>query len=196
MIRDSRKDSNYFNKYLEYQNKRIQQFREKANSLRDEYQLGKLYLHISGFLHDELYASYSAGANIPELKSTYLEWLLAAEKSNCVCYSDLIDLASLCTLLEPGEDSITRISVLITNSEEKDTLVSLFNEWLVNGKSEACEGKIKYPEYADLKEVLTLTDKSKQAIALRNYIGEIWYSANSERSWNDSHLSKHDTYVG
>ena len=196
MIRDSRKDVGYFKKYLEYQNKRIGEFCKKAGTIRDDSQLGKLYLFISGFLRDKLYASYSGGTDISDLKLVYQEWLSACEKASNVCYSDLIDIASLCVLLVPGAESALKVSALIKKCGESDDLLRLFQSYLSNGERKIGEGIPKYIAYSGLKDALTSTDKTQQAESLRNYIINIWYSANNDSAWHDSHLSEQDIYVG
>jgi hypothetical protein len=196
MIRDTRKDAGYFKEYLEYQNKRIGEFYKKAETARDDSQSKKLYLYIGGFFRDKLYASYSSGADVIELNSVYKEWLAACEKASSVSYSDLIDLAGLCVLLESGEESVKRVLALMEHGNERDDLLEFFKNFLAGSEHKSGGDKIKYDAYAGLKAVLTSTDKVRQAELLRNYVSNIWYSANSDSAWHDAHLGKQDTYVG
>lgn len=196
VIRDSIKDAEYFNEYLNYQNKRIQLFIDRANSIQDKSKKAALYSNISVFLKDKFYASYSYGVSFSELMSIYLDWLSAAEKASDICYSDLIDIASLCVLFEPKENSSYRVEKLINNSKEKDDLLNLLCSQLNEQTLKLPINDIKYPEYAELKTALTSIDKSQQQAYLCDYINNVWYQANKNSAWYDSHLSKQNTYVG
>ena len=145
---------------------------------------------------DQLYASYSAGVGTDVMQSLYLEWLSEAERVYELCYSDKIDLVSLCVLLSPGESAALRVSALIMDKGDKDSLLCVFNDWLCKGQIKALDGEIKYPEYAGLQKVLSSTDKTIQSTSLRDYMRKEWYPANSGSAWYESHLGKHDTYVG
>lgn len=196
VIRDTIKDAEYFNEYLNYQNKRIQLFIDRANSIQDKAKNAALYSNISVFLKDKFYASYSYGVSTLELIPIYLEWLSAVEKSSDVCYSDLIDLASLCVLLEPGESSPNRVEALITKSKEKDDLLDFFSLQLTEQPLKFPINDIKYSEYAELKSTLISADKAQQKDRLHDYINKAWYQSNKNSAWYDSHLSKQNTYVG
>ncbi len=197
MSRDARKNTDYFNKYLEYQNKRIQQFQEKVSALNDDSQTRKLNIYLSSFLRDKFYASYSNGVGIDELKSIYMDWLSAIEKSNTVLYSDLIDLTSLFILLEPNKNDVVRITQLIKNSKDKDDLLIMFlNEWLTDRKTKIFTGEIKYDEYKNLSDAITETVNINKSSHLIRFISKDWYTANNKSSWYDSHKNDKETYVG
>jgi hypothetical protein len=196
MIRDTRKNEEYFIKYLEYQNRRIDDFRKKAETVREDSQSKKLYLYVSGFLRDKLYASYSNGCDISELKSTYKEWLNACEKASSISYSDLIDLVSLCVLIEPGADIPARVAKLTECHEGGDGLLSNFHDYLCNSDFPSICDSIKYESYEGLQKVIESANKSQQTELLRDYIQNIWYTANSDSAWYDSHFGKQETYVG
>jgi hypothetical protein len=202
MNRDNLKDAAYFEAYLRYQNARIEKFlslanqTEKSKGLSDE-GTQRAYGYVVGFVLDKLYASYSSGKTIDEIRQIFAELVDVSVKVNSLSYSHLIDLASFAVLLRPERTVMTKVAGLINNAHHVDILLEGFCNFL-EGKGFVYTAKgFEFEEvYKPFPAIITQSDKNKQIELLAGYIKNDWYTLNEESAWYDSHKSKEDIYVG
>jgi hypothetical protein len=202
MNRDKLKDSAYFEKYLKYQSTRIEEFTSLAKKTENAKGLSdtgtqKAYGFVVEFLLNNIYASYSCGNTIEELRNIYESLINTSMKVNFLSYSQLIDIASFAVLLHPERNIKTNVISIITKNSHDDILLEGFGNFL-EGKGFVYTSKyFKFMGvYKDISTVLTQSDKNKQLELLVGYIENSWYDSNKESAWYDSHKSKEDVYVG
>jgi len=202
MIRDKIKDEAYFEKYLKYQDERIAKFTsiakqsENAKGLSDN-GTRKAYNYIVGFMINKLYASYSAGKSIEEIRRIYISLAGMCELSGLLSYSQLVDIASLAIILKPDASIISAVTAAINKYNKADILLEGFRNYL-EGKGFVYSAKsFEFEEvYKGLSTIVSQSDKGKQVEFLADYIQNTWYDSNKESAWYNSHKSKEDTYVG
>jgi hypothetical protein len=202
MNRDKLKDPPYFEKYLNYQSTRLEKFISLANKTEIAKGLSdsgaqKAYGFVVGFLLDKLYASYSCGKTIEELRQIYDVLVNTSIKVNFLSYSQLMDIASFAILLKPEHNIKVKVISIITKNSYDDILLEGFGNFL-KGKGFVYISKdFKFKDiYKDISAVITQSDKDKQLELLTDYIKNNWYASNKESAWYDSHKSKEDVYVG
>jgi hypothetical protein len=202
MNRDKLKDTAYFEKYLKYQSTRLEKFvslakqTESAKGLSDT-GTQKAYGFVVEFMLNNIYASYSCGKTIEELRQGYDALVNVGMKVNLLSYSQLIDIASFAVLLKPKHDTKVKVVSIITQNRQDDILLEGFGNFL-EGKGFIYASKnFKFKDiYKDISAVITQSDKNKQLELLTDYIKNNWYDSNKESAWHDSHKSKEDIYVG
>jgi hypothetical protein len=202
MYRDKLKDLAYFEKYLKYQNTRIEKFLSLAKQTEISKGLSdsgvqKAYGFVVKFLLDNLYASYSCGKPPKELCQIYEILADASMKVNFLSYSQLIDIASFAVLLKPEHAIKEKIVNIINKKPQDDILLEGFGNFL-EGKGFVYTSKnFKFKDiYKEISGVLAQSNKNKQLELLADYIKNNWYDSNKESAWYDSHNSKEDIYVG
>jgi hypothetical protein len=224
MIRDSRKDAPYFSKYLAEQDARISKFQDKAKDKAekgDETAAKKAYMFSAGMLKDKLFASYSAGNSIAEVKSIFEQWVADCDKSSKLTYAILLDMVSLAILLKPTNETLNTVKRLLSENIKGDILLeagresrkhslamiseNIKGDILLEGLYNSLIGEgftyisntFKFENnYIGLRKVLEVSDKATQTQRLAEYISEEWYNAQSDSAWHNSHLGKNETYVG
>jgi hypothetical protein len=202
MKRDKIKDVEYFEEYLKYQNERIEKFTtsalqaEKSRGLSDS-STQRAYGFVIGFVRDKIYASYSKGNPVEEIRSVYLQFVDICKKSTSLSYNHLIVLVSLAILLKPDSNIVSTVADLVNRHNKEDILLEGFKNYL-EGKGFSYSSKVfEFEEtYKNLYSVIQQTDLDKQVELLANYIQNIWYNSNNDSAWYNSHNSKADTYVG
>jgi hypothetical protein len=202
MNRDKLKDIGYFEKYLKYQNTRLEKFVSLAKQTESTKGLSdagtqKAYGFVVGFMLDKIYASYSCGKTIEELQQIYDTLVNTSMKVNFLSYSQLVDIASFAVLLKPENDIKAKVFGIITKNHQDDILLEGFGNFL-GGKGFVYTSKnFKFKNiYKDISVVMVQSDKNKQIELLADYIRNNWYDSNKESAWYDSHKSKEDVYVG
>ena len=201
MLRDTRKNAAYFQKYLDCQNKRIASFKTKADELikkdgEDHPGVIKIYSFIANFLKDKFIASYSSGDSKDELDNIFVEMVKYYNRLPEICYSDLLDLASICVLLKPEEDCRTIVTGLLSNCIQKDMLLDGLHNYIDSGTFDT-NAAIEFVDiYGPLYPVIKSADKTTKENLLCAYVNDFWYNANKESAWFDAHLSTENTYVG
>jgi hypothetical protein len=202
MNRDKLKDAGYFEKYLQYQDVRLDKFislanqAEKIKGLSDAGTQRALGF-VTGFMTDKLYASYSCGKPIEEIRQIYAELVEMDAKRNTLSYRQLIDIASFAILLRADNTITAKVIAIIKKARCVDILLEGFCSFL-EGKGFVYNAKdFKFRDiYADISAIVSGTDKNKQIDLLVDYIKNHWYDSNKESAWHDSHKSEQDVYVG
>jgi hypothetical protein len=202
MKRDKNKDTEYFEKYLKYQNERIEKFTasalqaEKLRGLSDT-STQRAYGFVAGFVRDKIYASYSNGTPIEEIRQVYVQFVDFCMKLTTLSYNHLILLASLAILLKPDSKTVSTVVGLVNRHNKEDILLEGFKNYLEDkGFTYSAEVFEFEKTFRPLYGVIQQTDLSKQVELLANYIQNIWYESNNDSAWYNSHNSKEDTYVG
>jgi hypothetical protein len=202
MTRDKLKDDVYFEKYLQDQNSRLDRFTSLANQAEKSkglYDIGtqRAYGFVVGFMLDKLYASYSCGKAIEEIKEIYAELVEISVKVNTLSYSQLIDIVSFAILLRTGNSITEKVISVIKKAQYIDILLEGFCNFLEKKIFVYKAKDFKFRDaYKSLFAVISQTDKNEQIDLLARYIENEWYDSNKESSWYDSHKSKQDTYIG
>lgn len=184
-LRDTRKDSLYFDKYISEQNKRIVKFESIKKQLDDKNKIKQCNRVLANFFRDLFSAKYSSGENIEELKKCFDIYIELLSEVDDISYDEYIDALSIDVLLNSNKkDNINKLN----HRFKEDVLAAI----LIGEKSGSSE--IRYPDYYD-SFYLFLTDN----ISLNDFIqfmNDEWYKKNTEMSWYDSLNSNQETYVG
>ena len=199
MIRDTRKNAAYFEKFIKVEEARYNKYsltgyRKADKGNRDAAK--KAFIFAAGMQKNKLVALYSAGAGLPEIKKAFDEWVDICGKLSDLPYSDLLTMASLCALLKPDENTAAIVNRFLYDFEDDDMLLEGFRNYLLGHGFTYKSSNVKYDDYAGLKNVLAEPDKTAQAEKLASYAGSEWYAMHSDSPWHESHLSDADTYFG
>jgi hypothetical protein len=202
MNRDKLKDAAYFEKYLQGQNARIDKFTSLANQAEKTKGLSdtgtqRAYGFVIGFMLDKLYASYSCGKTIEEIRQIHAKLVEMSAKVNTLSYSQLIDIVSFAILLKTESAITEKIIFIIKKAPYVDILLEGFCNFLESKDFIYNAKDFKFREiYKGLFAIIAQSDKNKQIDLLAKYIENDWYDSNKESAWYDSHKSKQDVYVG
>jgi hypothetical protein len=202
MNRDKLKDDVYFEKYLQNQNARLDKFISLANQAEKSKGLSdtgtqRAYGFVLGFMLDKLYASYSFGKAIEEIREIYTELVEISVKVNTLSYSQLINIVSFAILLRIGNSITEKVISVVKKAQYIDILLEGFCNFLANKDFDYQAKGFKFGEvYKSLFNILSQSDKNKQIDLLAKYIENEWYDSNKESAWYDSHKSKQNVYVG
>ena len=184
------KNDSYFNKYIEEQTKRIEKFKDthvdgKAESSR--------VVTLSNLYKDLIYAKYSYGCSISDIKSTVKEYLelLAANTTSISSYNDMIDILSFIIVFRPD----VKETPILNYSKYDDALVLSLKSYIkkntinVDGDKKLTHPKEYKPFYDYLTDVIDEDEFKK-------FMDKEWYDSCTNCSWYNSHKRETDTYVG
>lgn len=189
-MRDTRKDKEYFEKYLDYQYSRIGKKTAKLKDA-DEDKKQRVLVSLTTYELDLLKAEFSAGAAKDNIKTLLNRAIMIAGEYKNITYEDLLNLLSL--------------SIMVNDKSEAAKLIKLHNERIsndrllkylsmyINGKEPVWDVDIPLKkEFIALDEVINANVKEDK---LCNYLND-WYGNHCGYSWYNSHLGSEDTYCG
>lgn len=189
-MRDTRKDSAYYEKYLDYQYSRIEKKIVKLKD-SDEEKKQRILVSLTGYEIDLLKAEFSVGASKDNIRVLLNRAIKIASDYKNISYEDLLILMSLAVMVNDKSEVIN----LIKNNEEKIKMDRLLNyiSYYIQGEKPRWNKMLKLGiEYSGLDKVFT---ESEKEVALLEYLDE-WYESHSGYAWYDSHKSSLDTYCG
>lgn len=186
MIRDTRKNDIYFEKYIAYQNDRIKKFTNALKNMPDKAGVKRCSRMLSDFIRDLFSAKYSIGASKDELKGIFKQYLSVVNECKIQEYSEYINAVAIAILLDVDLADVRKIAG--KEIEMDDLLNKLFN--FPSGKDKI----LKYPDYYQIF-LDYLTDKIGND-EFNDYIKEKWYMSSADFAWYDSHKDNNDIYVG
>lgn len=181
MVRDSRRNEDYFREYIQTQKGRIARFEEvfrKFQSPEDAQKMEQCAVSLANFYRDLFFAQYSAGEQKPVLRETYVNWLDCVRRLKAVPWSDGVDLLSLALLLGEAVD---------------ETLPLLWEDALVLRLAGKSGGEVKFPKALPFLRCLDGTDGPEE---LREYLRNGWYADHRDASWYGAAERQDSTYCG
>ena len=199
MIRDTRRSSAYFEKYIAEEEAGFQKMHYMALQKADEGNekaAKRAYTFASGLQKNKMIAMYSAGEKLSDVKNAFEKWVGICDKLIQMPYYDLLSVASLCILLKPKEETVNIATRLLSDFSGVDMLIEGFWSYLLGKGFTYTSSVIQFDTDTKLAQVLMEPDKEKQATKLVSYVSHEWYAAQSDCAWYDSHLKDSDTYFG
>lgn len=189
-MRDTRKDKEYFDKFLEYQYSRIEKKVAKLADA-DAEKKQRILVSLTSYEIDLLKAEFSNGASKEDIKSLLSKAVdICCEYKN-MTYEDLLSLLSL-TIMVENKKGAEKILKHHGDKIERDRLLN-FLFLYIQDKSAIWDEKLYLDdEFKGLDKVFSSESKGD---ALFDYLKE-WYECRSEYSWYDSHRGSLDTYCG
>lgn len=191
-MRDIRKDSSYFKRYLDNQKLRIEKKKEKFNgSISDESQKQRILVSLTTYEINLLKAEFSYGATEDELKIYLKNAIDVIKYYKKPAYEDILILLSMAIMLNCIKEAKEYVKVhkeLIS----QDRLLNFLAEYIQDEKIEWNDNISLYKDYAGLNEVFISNNKTA---SLLNYL-EKWYESREEYAWYNSHLRDTETYCG
>lgn len=189
-MRDTRKDSAYFEKYLDYQYSRIEKKTAKLKESDDE-KKQRILVSLTGYEIDLLKAEFSAGASKDNIKVLLNRAIKIASDYKNITHDDLLTLLSLAVMVDDKSEAVKLVKNN-ANIIEKDRLLKYIANY-VQGKKTDWDNKTQLgSEFSMLNDAFEASDKES---ALLEYL-ECWYKNHSGYAWYDSHKSSSDTYCG
>lgn len=189
-MRDTRKDSVYFEKYLDYQYSRIEKKTAKLKDSDDE-KKQRILVSLTGYEIDLLKAEFSAGASKDNIKVLLNRAIKIAIDYKNITHDDLLLLLSLSVMVGDKSEATKLVK---NNAEmiEKDRLLKFIANY-IQGKKATWDSKVQLGNvFSALDNVFSTSDKES---ALCDYLVG-WYENHSGYAWYDSHKSSSDTYCG
>lgn len=191
-MRDSRKNKEYFNEYLEYQYARIQKKIDKLNeSNNDETKRQRILMSLTNYEIDLLKAEFSNGASKEKLRILLTRAINLLKDYKNMTKEDLLILLSLAVILGIENEAVKLVE---ENSERicDERLLNCIGKYILTNNIVWDENILLRKEYEDLQGVFI---PSKNQEKLGEYL-DSWYLAHSEYAWYDEHLRDTDTYCG
>lgn len=189
-MRDTRKEKEYFDKYLDYQYSRIEKKTAKLKN-SDESKKQRVLVSLTGYELDLLKAEFSVGATKDNVKALMNRAIkLVSEYAN-ITYEDLLNLISLSIMVRDHSE----VAKMIKLHNEKIRNDRLLNYLSMYANDEVPIWDMSIPlkkEFSALDEVMNAEPKEDK---LCNYLNN-WYENHSDYSWYNSHLRSEDTYCG
>ncbi|EOP23545.1 MULTISPECIES: PoNe immunity protein domain-containing protein [Bacillus] len=207
MLRDKIKNDIYFNKFINYEEKRIEKFLllvEKVIEERgkDDKGVKNGYIALQGYHFNKLRAMYSAGCSIQTIRDFLPEVINIMEKvwNKESGYIRMLWMISIAVMLNVEDKEFNRLIAMVRKEGLNDYLINYFIAFRNSEPSDFYEQSEFYVQYLyfKLKEVIE-SNKISQENSIKNlekYIKEYWYKGHLEEAWYDAHENKHDIYSG
>lgn len=192
MIRDKRKDKNYFDTYIAYQSDRIMNKTKKIITAQgDSDKIERINLSLIKYKVDMLIAQFSAGADAESLERYLKDAVDTVLDMHKVDYESVLVLMSISIILSDNESikSITEKHKAFILEDKLLKMISIFAE---QGEIH-WDGKFIVPGVFDgLENICNSSDKEK---VLLDYLFG-WYDNRRDTSWYESDKRSNETYVG
>ena len=190
-MRDLLKDAEYYNLFVEEEEKRIRKFQNAINNNEvAERQIIPVKTEIHNTSLGVIIAEYSMGKDIKELKTKFIElnddWHTVYSEGN---YNKKLKMISLMVLfnVEINEEMIE----LLKNDKEQDWLINFLLKYLT-GKSYDLECKLLFPKGISVLKEAVISDNKIDCI--KKYLEKHWY--NKDCGCYEAHKSKENVYYG
>lgn len=193
VMRDTRKNKEYFDQYIEYQNARIARSLEKLETA-DGVKRQRILMSLVTYEIDLLKAEFSAGASKNEIKKLLVDAIDIISDYNNFTYNDLVILLSLSIMV--SEQS--KISILINsqlNKIKSDRLLNCLSSYIKTKKIIWDDDLQLSGSYSKLNDVFNENSQSNQTVKLYEYLNS-YYDSQNDSYWYNTHTSSNDTYTG
>ena len=192
MIRDKRKDADYFDAYITYQLERINNKEMKLEACGDdEEKKQRIYLSLSKYKIDLLFAEYSAGYERSHLIDSFHSSIDTIIEMKELDYESMLNTLSMAVFLDE-KYKLNKLYKQHDDLIQNDKLLRCLYNYIVNWTI-VWEGTLTIPHiYDTINDIAVVENK---ATVLNEYL-DTWYSNRRELSWYDSHKSNNDIYVG
>ncbi len=190
MLRDKIKDLEYFNEYIEYEDSRIQKFKNLLVQIGVN-KKKTCVLYITSSLQNKMYAQYSRGDSKDEIRKTFEEYISFISLIEINSYEDYINVLSWMILFDYGINELKKIKKISTI---EDPITKMFEQYIQSKTLKPINGSVLFEkEYKIFYEYLL--DKCNKEVFL-NYVNKEWYSCCKNTSWFDNHKSVENIYNG
>lgn len=187
MLRDRRKDENYFEVYLREIKQNISEYCELYKNIPLENQHGKTQClgYIAHLYRNELVAMYSAGFPISQIKQVFqqcIETTMASVDETC-SYHPILERLALAVLVDYDKPEIIRSVLMKAGIQNKLTDIFaqyLDKSWVIGENVDWC------PWFSDFCEC-PLEGRSR---FLEQYLSQKWYKGHKDDDWYNNHKSK------
>ena len=198
MLRDALKSADYFERYLGYQDARIQKFTQVLNNLPDhaEMQRKQCSTYLANFYKDKLSAMYSFGSTKTELLSTFNFYIKYIKGASSINYADLSDILAMMILFKNVDVSDPKFVLSVTGFD--DPFIVLLKQELFPGRTiKLRTNELLYPEqYQEFLSIIEEDDSAQATVQLLDYVNHRWYANCQDMPWFESHKSSENTYCG
>lgn len=190
MMRDNRKDREYYISYLDYQYSRIEKKTEKLQNCDNE-KKQRVLISLSGYVIDLLKAEFSFGASKEKIKMLLVEVINKISEYKKLLDEDLMILLSLSIMVDLKNESMVIINAN-KQTINSDRLLKYLASYIESGKGIWNKNINLSKEYSQLDLIFESSNKEN---AMISYLDD-WYENHSEYAWYNSHLRDEDTYCG
>jgi hypothetical protein len=196
-VRDSIRDTTYFDTYFDEEKNRLARFRTKLdnNEIRED-RIPPVKKVMQDIRYHIMIEKYSAGYPLEEVKKDYIEVLngLFQYWSDSKELSKRLNMVALGVMLEIEDEYFDILARFIDETGEKEYMF----DYLIHSRKP--EWKISDNVYSDevfgwIKKV-TQMDKPDAEAFMAKYLKSTWYSTHDDFYWYDNHKSKVNTYFG
>ena len=194
MMRDSRKTRQYFDEYLETNEKRISKFELQFQTLPLENEVGRLacMTFIAELYRNRILALYSSGAPISSIKELYPLYVkyFTGSIDKTVGYYDVLECISLAVLFD-AHSYLPKLKDVLMKSNLRDCLTDTFinyldKSWEIGENVICCDWYLSFLKCG-------IQERSSY---LKTYLEKKWYKSHKDAAWYDNHKSTAATYVG
>ncbi len=189
MIRDSLKNVDYYNKYIDSEKKRIDKFSKALSALKEgtpQYAQCKMYL--SNIYRNIINAAYSKGCDKDEIRLYVEKYFRYFDFDKQSGYADIIDALAFVIIFDLKVVDITKISC-------NDSLIYILCNYISSNEvKKSSDYNLKYYDlYHSFIDVLCDKISCDDFIS---FIKNDWYELNKDMHWFDSHKSDKNIYNG
>ena len=186
-MRDTRKDSEYFGRYISYESSRIQKWKAKLNGEIELPKKKKIALFLMNSQMNDLIASFSYGKAADSLAEKLCELVSTTGLVDILPYEVQLRLLSFSIMLN-------RVDISAKIDSRKlclhDKLINSL--WTYISSGTVCwKGELLFTSFNRLDDVFL----EKNEKAMLNYL-DGWYANNASSSWYNSHMSDSEIYNG
>lgn len=194
MMRDKRKNSDYFNRYIDFEKKRIATKKAKISDATDKTKVKRTYNNLFLYQINVLIASFSSGEDEGTLRALLCEACSTALELDALTYADALTLTSLSIMLH----STTQIKKVITKFQrlyEGDKLLFGLSTYIETGNAK-WTGKYRFPIiYSGLEAFFAAkTSEAKEDVLL--VFLKTWYEKCGDCSWYGTLENPNEVYYG
>ena len=194
MVRDKLRNKQYFETYIESEEKSIKKFKKLVSQAieergEDDRGVRTGYNYLFGLYFNKLEAIYSSGASIDKVKSLFLEIIDIADKiwESDGNYVEMIHLLSIGNMVNMEKEEMDRLKKLIKEDGVEDYLI----EFLIHAYDPSWEIRTTslnfgHP-YTLLYDIIHAETKEIALFRLKEYLEKEWYHGHNDMGWYDSH---------
>lgn len=202
-MRDTFLNQEYFERYLNYQNKRIDKFEALLEQLIIEKGVefkgvGTGKLSLVNFYLDKINALYSIGVSVEEIKQlfpTVVQYFIAIWNKEG-SYSSLLKIVSLAVLLNVSKEQLKDLVDLIKREELHDKLIDFLLKYIDSNWGNKGSKYLFSDPYEYLDNIIEAKEQNVALQFLKAYLENEWYKGHSDTGWYESHKGNKDIYSG
>ncbi len=192
MVRDTRKNQEYFEDYIANQERRIGKFRQTLEQLNasgaEKGKRQQCCLFLENLCWDMLVAQYSYGSGKDVLEEWFTQYCGYVCARDSLTYNEALYVFSMAILLNKRDIDMP------APYPEDSFLGALKSYSKCQVLPQMDKVTLAFPE--KFQEFFRCLQGEMNAKELRNYIEKRWYSSNSDMPWHDADKRSKDTYCG